>query len=86
MPLHIAALDNNLPITMLLLELRANPSLYAMGVAAGNTALGAAVACGSRDVSSYLQELQLRQAVVPASYSQRYLRLNRFVPIEVSYE
>ena len=81
--MHIAALENNVGMVKLLLKLRADPSAYALGMCAGKTALGAALAAGSSAVATHLQSLESKMSRVPQSYSHRYQRLNRFVPIEV---
>lgn len=78
-------MENNVDIIKLLLQLKANPGLYGMGICAGKTALGAAVRSESHDVAKFLQSLQIQSSKVPKSYSHRYLRLNRFVPVEVGH-
>ena len=83
-PLHIAALENDVDTVKRLLRLKADAGQFALGVCAGKTALGTAVASGSKEVAAYLQSLQIKMAKVPQTYAQRYLRMNRFVPVEVS--
>ena len=81
--LHIAALENDVATTQVLLSLRADPSRLGLGICAGKTALATAVAARSAAVAAHLQALQQQLAHVPRSYAQRYLKMNRFVPIEV---
>ena len=85
MPLHIAALENNVVLSKRLIKLNADPAQYGLGKYSGRTALGLAIACKSNAVVQFLQDVEARRASAPKSYTERYLKMQRIVPIEVRY-